>query len=84
MQGTFLHIYDTHVDSIFGYCLKQTRSKEVAKVMTREIFAKTWDSVTPDFSASDVKKVLYTVAANSIKQPVQQKSASYLIPSFVA
>jgi hypothetical protein len=84
MQGTFLNIYDMHVDSIYEYCLQQTRNKEVAKVLTREIFAKTWDSVSPDASASQIKDMLYTVAANSIKQPVQQKAVSYLIPSFVA
>jgi DNA-directed RNA polymerase specialized sigma24 family protein len=84
MQGTFLHIYDTHVDEIFQYCYQQTGNKDVAKVLTKEIFAKTWDTVTPSHTKAQIKTMLYTVAANSIKDPVQQKSVSYLIPTFVA
>ncbi|MDQ3014731.1 MAG: hypothetical protein M3Q73_02620 [bacterium] len=82
MQGTFLNIYDQHVDEIFAYCLGKTGNKDVAKVLTREVFAKTWDAVTPAHSAKEIKTLLYTVAANSIKQPVQQKRVSFMIPSF--
>lgn len=81
MQGTFLNIYDQHVDGIFAYCLGKTGNKDVAKVLTKEVFAKTWDAVTPDHSAKEIKTLLYTVAANSIKQPIPQKTASFMIPS---
>jgi DNA-directed RNA polymerase specialized sigma24 family protein len=73
MHAKFITIYDETVDEIFAYCLRKTRNKDVAKIITKEIYSKTWDAINESFSARQIKTLIYTIAANSIKEAVPEK-----------
>jgi DNA-directed RNA polymerase specialized sigma24 family protein len=74
MHAKFITIYDQTVDDIFAYCFQKTHNKEVAKIITKEVYAKTWDGINEAFTPSEIKKLVYTIAKNAIKEEVRQKS----------
>lgn len=45
MKESYLKAYDTHVDDVFAYILKETSHREVSKYLTRNVFLEVWDSI---------------------------------------
>jgi DNA-directed RNA polymerase specialized sigma24 family protein len=82
MHAKFINIYDQTVDDIFAYCLKQTRNKDIAKIVTKEVYAKAWDAMNESLSSRQIKTMIYTIAANAIKESTTEKGiASRYFPT---
>ncbi|MBX4197767.1 hypothetical protein KW782_00330 [Candidatus Parcubacteria bacterium] len=69
MKDTFLKAYDAHVDDIFAYCYKETAHKEVAKYLTKNVFADVWDTIVyyGVESIHNMKRLIYRTAKDHIR-----------------
>lgn len=69
----FLKKYDELADAIFRYCYLRLPIRDVAKDVTQETFAKTWEYITKGNSIQNIKAFLYRVANNCIIDELRKK-----------
>jgi RNA polymerase sigma-70 factor, ECF subfamily len=67
VEAQFLTCYDAYADAIFRQCYFKTSDREVAKDLTQDVFAKTWDYLVQGKTVDNLKSFIFTVANNAIK-----------------
>ncbi len=70
MKESFLKAYDAHVDEIFAYCYRETAHHEVAKYLTRNVFAEVWDTIVyyGFDSISNIKRLIFRTAKDHVSK----------------
>jgi hypothetical protein len=68
MKESFLKAYDNNVDDIFTYCLRETAHRDVAKYLTRNVFAEVWDTIVyyGFDSISNIKRLIFRTAKDHV------------------
>ena len=67
IEQQFLTCYDAYADAIFRQCYFKTSDREIAKDLTQDVFAKTWDYLVQGKTVENLKSFIFTVANNCIK-----------------
>ncbi len=73
-QHEFLEVYDSHADSVFRLCYAKTGSRDEAKDLTQEAFARVWERLGKEQAEiENLRAFLFTVARNLIKDYYKKK-----------
>ncbi len=67
--------YSDHADSIFRFCLTQTRNRDVAKDILQDVFIKTWEYLQNGNSVDNIQAFLFRVAKNAIIDAGRKKKS---------
>ena len=67
VEAQFLTCYDAYADAIFRQCYFKTSDREIAKDLTQEVFARTWDYLVQGKTVENLKSFIFTVANNAVK-----------------
>jgi len=67
--------YSEHADSIFRFCLTQTRNRDTAKDIVQDVFIKTWEYVLQGNSIDNIQAFLFRVAKNAIIDAGRKKKS---------
>lgn len=67
--------YSEHADSIFRFCLTQTRNRDIAKDIVQDVFIKTWEYVLQGNSVDNIRAFLFRVARNAIIDAGRKKKS---------
>jgi RNA polymerase sigma-70 factor (ECF subfamily) len=70
--------YRDHSDSIFRFCVIQTRNRDLAKDILQDVFIKTWEYLVAGNSVDNLKAFLFRVARNAIIDASRKKKTSSL------
>lgn len=74
----FLKAYHEYSDAIFRHCFFRVSSREKAKDLTQEAFARTWKYIRAGNSIDNMRAFLYRVANNLIIDEYRKKKESSL------
>jgi RNA polymerase sigma-70 factor (ECF subfamily) len=67
--------YSDYADSIFRFCLTQTRNRDVAKDILQDVFIKTWEYLQNGNSVDNIQAFLFRVAKNAIIDAGRKKKS---------
>jgi DNA-directed RNA polymerase specialized sigma24 family protein len=75
IQEKFLEAYDSTADDIFEYCYSETSHRDMAKYLTRNIFAETWDMISYYGldSVRNIRKLIFRTAKSHIAEFISAK-----------
>lgn len=76
IQEAYLAAYDENADAVFRMCYGKTSSREEAKDMTQEVFARVWVRVSgKKGEIENLRAFIFTVARNLIKDYYKKKKS---------
>ena len=74
----FFNVYQSHIDSIFRFCLIKTSDRNVAQDIAQEVFARYWQGMRERLSIENDRAYLYTIARNLITDWYRKKKSTSL------
>jgi RNA polymerase sigma-70 factor, ECF subfamily len=75
VEREFLALYDESADSVFRHCVFRVSDRELAKDMTQETFARTWEYLARGKTLTSPKAFVFRTANNLIIDHYRRKKA---------
>ncbi|WP_161596735.1 RNA polymerase sigma factor [Chitinophaga vietnamensis] len=72
-QQAFQQLFNIHWKQIFGACLYLTKSPELAKDLSQDIFLKVWDNRYKLGEVKNFTAYLFTIARNMVRDDLRAK-----------
>jgi RNA polymerase sigma-70 factor (ECF subfamily) len=70
-RQAYQYLFETYWDQVFGACLHLTKSPELAKDLTQDIFLKIWDHRQKLPAIRNFDSYLYTIARNLVRDQLR-------------
>lgn len=70
-RQAFRQLFETYWDQVFGSCLHLTKSPELAKDLSQDIFLKVWDHRDKLPDIKNFKGYLFTIARNMVRDQLR-------------